>query len=274
MKTMKFAGVFGAVLVLLAMSAPTQAAFVLVTQGSISTPTNVIAADGWSEATPKDPTHPGFMVSWDIEKEWNGTKWIYSYEYKLSDKNGNSLSKALSHWILEVSNSPLTPFTIANIWDLERNGSTLAFTSGDPQTYSTSGGSGDQPNMPASIFGLKFAGVAGAPVYTFLSDRRPMWGDFYAKDGSEGGQVKIWATAWNSGLQFPGDPNSAFIPVPDTGFDPDPPVVPEPGTLVIWGLGGLCAAGAAALRRRKVKQARWSEETRNAIFAVVHARSE
>ena len=49
--------------------------------------------------------------------------------------------------------------------------------------------------------------------------------------------------------------------------------IPEPGTLAIWGVGGLCAAGAAALsRRRKASRsrpARWSDETRNAIFAVI-----
>jgi hypothetical protein len=52
-------------------------------------------------------------------------------------------------------------------------------------------------------------------------------------------------------------------------------VIPEPGTLVIWGVGGLCAAGAAAMgRRRKAgpqKRARWSDETRNAILSVLHA---
>jgi hypothetical protein len=59
---------------------------------------------------------------------------------------------------------------------------------------------------------------------------------------------------------------------------PPAPQVPEPGTLVIWGVGGLCAAGAAAMRRRRKagpqKRARWSDETRNAIFAVVHARQD
>jgi hypothetical protein len=49
--------------------------------------------------------------------------------------------------------------------------------------------------------------------------------------------------------------------------------IPEPGTLMIWGVGGLCAAGAAAMgRRRKAAppRARWSDETRNAVFSVVH----
>ena len=47
--------------------------------------------------------------------------------------------------------------------------------------------------------------------------------------------------------------------------------VPEPTTLVIWGVGaGL--AGAAALRRRKQPRGRWSEENRQAIFRVIEGK--
>jgi len=55
---------------------------------------------------------------------------------------------------------------------------------------------------------------------------------------------------------------------------PDPGQVPEPASVVIWGVGGLCAAAAAWRRRKGKQQPRWSEETRNAIYAVVHARPE
>lgn len=55
---------------------------------------------------------------------------------------------------------------------------------------------------------------------------------------------------------------------------PDPGQVPEPASVVIWGVGGLCAAAAACRRRKGKQQSRWSEETRNAIYAVVHARPE
>ena len=60
--------------------------------------------------------------------------------------------------------------------------------------------------------------------------------------------------------------------------EPTPPTqggdVPEPASVVIWGVGGLCAAAAACRRRKGKQQPRWSEETRSAIFAVVHARPE
>jgi len=54
-----------------------------------------------------------------------------------------------------------------------------------------------------------------------------------------------------------------------TGFDATiTTIVPEPTTLAIWGLG-LGVAGAAALRRRKQRGGRWSEENRQAIFQVI-----
>jgi len=47
--------------------------------------------------------------------------------------------------------------------------------------------------------------------------------------------------------------------------------VPEPASLAVWALGGLGAAGLA-VRRRKCREARWSEENRQAIFAIVDNR--
>jgi hypothetical protein len=217
-------------MLLFAAAVPTQAS-IQVAQGSLSTSTDVIAADGWTAA------NDGFKIAWDIAKDWNGAKWIYSYKYTLSDADGTPLAPKLSHWIMEVS----TNFTTANIWEVERNGSALSLYSGDPQTYSVSG---SNPNMPAPIFGIKFDGPTNdgdAAVYTFLSDRRPMDGDFYAKDGKHDG---IWATAWNSGLSGAG---SATIPVPDTGSDTPP--VPEPTTIIIWSLLGALAITVGWRRR-------------------------
>jgi hypothetical protein len=48
--------------------------------------------------------------------------------------------------------------------------------------------------------------------------------------------------------------------------------VPEPATLLIWGLGGLGAAGAMAASRRKQPRGRWSEENRRAIYDIVEGK--
>lgn len=47
--------------------------------------------------------------------------------------------------------------------------------------------------------------------------------------------------------------------------------VPEPTTIAIWGVGvGL--AGAAALRRRKQPQGRWSKENRQQILSIIEGK--
>jgi hypothetical protein len=48
--------------------------------------------------------------------------------------------------------------------------------------------------------------------------------------------------------------------------------IPEPVSIVIWGLGAAGAAGAMALRRRKNTRARWSDENRQAIVGLIENR--
>jgi hypothetical protein len=48
--------------------------------------------------------------------------------------------------------------------------------------------------------------------------------------------------------------------------------VPEPASLVVWGLGASLAAGAAALRRRKQPRGRWSAANRQVILQVIEGK--
>ncbi|MHB1191090.1 MAG: PEP-CTERM sorting domain-containing protein, partial [Armatimonadota bacterium] len=82
----------------------------------------------------------------------------------------------------------------------------------------------------------------------FRSDRAPVWGDFYAKDGKTDG---VYNTLYNSGFAdddpiAPATNGSldGHLLRPDTTSDP----VPEPGTLV----GFITLGGSLlAMRRRR-----------------------
>ncbi len=162
-------------------------------------------------------------LSWTVTGDAGGA-WHYAYTL-------NTTKKAVSHFLLEASST----FTSGNIW---------AFT-GPIEIETWDPGPGN-PEMPDSLYGIKFDwGGSTNVTYSFDSNRVPMWGDFYAKDGT-GNYV------WNSGFADtdPVDPptNGSLrdhILVPDTITD-----VPEPGSLVL-GLMALGASLGGVIRRRR-----------------------
>jgi len=203
----------------------------------------LVATGSWTAA------EGGILLTFEVD--FNGSEW--SYKYTFANRNGSvPLAQNVSHLILEVSEN----FTNDNIsLDL------------DPDTFSP--GDPSNPNLPADIFGVKIDGGAldATGSITFTSDRAPMWGDIYLKDGkfgTAGNQVDT--TAWNTGfgtdaipLDLPLDAASIaagnasnwsnfadWIPVPDTTST----VIPEASSLVAW---GICAAFGAfvAYRRRR-----------------------
>jgi hypothetical protein len=109
--------------------------------------------------------------------------------------------------------------------------------------------------MPGAMKGLKI----DAPVlddgyvlnFSFTSTRSPVWGDFYAKSGKDNG---IWVTAWNVGF---GNPDTDPAVGPYSGSEqnhilrPDTITVPEPGILILLGIG-IAAVGIASRRMRKI----------------------
>ncbi len=199
---------------------------------------------------------------WDIQYDWAQSRWNYNYTWRISD--AGSEDKQLSHIIFEVSSGYGLP----------------------AGTYSGTGSTGSNPGMPGSIYGIKYDATGlthqttiGADTYldvdiSFTSTHGPMWGDFYAKDGtySEGqgkDQVKYDVYAYNTGYgtdlsdvhaglyddtfisatdanKYVLVPNS--IGVPDEHFNPYPNPTPDAGTTV--SLIGLALLGIEGLRRR------------------------
>ena len=170
------------------------------------------------------------LLRWNVS--WDGSVWHYQYTF-----NELELTGGLSHFILEVSDCLMPSDIIDPSHPLE---------SGDPQLYSP--GDPSNPSLPDDIWGIKLdTGGGGMTVVSFDSSRDPVWGDFYAKDGTKGG------AAWNAGFTDPDvDPMAAaasgsidsHILVPDSTTT----VVPAPGAVML-GAAGMALVGW--LRRRK-----------------------
>ncbi|HOD67315.1 MAG TPA: PEP-CTERM sorting domain-containing protein [candidate division Zixibacteria bacterium] len=179
--------------------------------GSLASPAGVTASGYWAQQ--------GFKIEWMIEDQPDGS-WFY--QYWLTDAQGNPWEvAAVSHFTLEISPDA----TASDFWG-----------------YSGAVEFGDLNGM-SSAMKLDFT----ATHYKFYSNRAPVWGDFYAKDGRAGGLGLN--EAYNAGFGAP-DPTA----MPGNGSignkilrpDTSTTVVPEPGTMLLMGIG---LAGAGVVRR-------------------------
>lgn len=152
-----------------------------------------------------------WFVGFDTEKDM----WHYSYTFNVAKYD-------VSHFIIQVSDN----FDDNDLFNPSHNGPIVI------GTYTIDNGN---PGMPGEIYGIKFDQTSGTDLtVSFDSPREPMWGNFYAKDGSHGGAM------WNSGLED--SETGKFVKVPDT-------VVPEPMTMLA--ACAILSPATLVFRRRK-----------------------
>jgi hypothetical protein len=220
----------------LALWAPAaQAYYMELTGNRTSTDTSQLITTGAFSA------RKGFEIAWHITAAAPGA--AFHYEYTISGVDGGALGKALSHWILEVSN-PSSPSDFSNISGLQEpcHGQYV------PATWQPQPG---KPGLPGDMYGIRFdvernIGKADDRIYTFAFDSffEPVWGDFYAQ-GSNG------VYAYNTG--FGTDPDqfttdfSPWILVPGART-----VAPLPSSLLLLG-SGLAGLGMVRFRLQQKK---------------------
>jgi len=166
----------------------------------------------------------GVSLSWVVNNTSNPGFWTYTYTWS----DTTSQFKALSHIIIELSPDVKNiSVSGANVKDFEIN----TYSGSDPSNQ----------NMPGPMYGIKINTSNDPVTFTFslITVRAPVWGDFYAKDGTTN---QLLNSAWNAGF-LAADPNNApadgtinnHILRPDT----EGVMLPEPGTMILLGLGLL-----------------------------------
>ncbi len=204
------------------------------------TGTRYAGGDGNGGITEMGDAWDKITLSWNIEETvYSGTNY-YKYTYSFSNLNGYDPS----HFIAEVSGS----FSLESIGDMtphygdvDENGDSVF------KIDLWQSGQGN-PDLPEDFYGLKFdyAVEADSATYSLYTNRAPVWGVFYLKDGLNDPTLQAWSNA----LNISGYPDSTYdYNVMDMVARPDT-VVPIPTTLLLLGSGLI---GLIGIRRKFMK---------------------
>jgi hypothetical protein len=162
------------------------------------------------------------QISWLIVNNGDGT---YDYEYTMPGFH----RPAISHFVLDITDGiTVTSWTISNA---KLNGTAIPASKVEIKPSTSIGG----------ILGaVKFdVGGEGTLVYTFTSDRQPVWGDVHVKGGTQ--------YLRNTGFGIQSNNPLDYIARPD-GNGPVPSVSHAPAPAALWGGLGLLA-GLGVYRR-------------------------
>jgi hypothetical protein len=180
-------------------------------------------------------------LAWKVTYDDSMAPYVWQYRYELIVPE-----KDISHFILEVSDQ----FTLENLDNV--NGGVVSEDGVKRYDSETDGNS--NPLLPGEINGIKFLEPyeidSKHVILTFSSNRDPVWGDFYAKDGvnQEEKGKKPPVVLYNTGFVENDTDPSAPLPEPNNEpanyYDhllvPDTTsFTPEPTLLTLLGMGGL-----------------------------------
>lgn len=210
------------VIVFAALALIATPAMALTYTGSISTPDGIHGTAPWS-----DDMVITWVVSQNADLSWH---YNYSFNYEL---------KAISHMIVAISPEA----TENDFWNSNHGNLQVG-------TYQTT--DPGNPGLPSDVYGLKIDVVDenNASSFSFDSNKSPVWGDFYIKDGQYDGE-DVYAYNSTFGTADPtDDPADGSINYKILRPDSVSTTIPEPSTLLLLG-SALAMAGSIRRFRRK-----------------------
>ncbi len=144
---------------------------------------------------------------------------------------------------------------VATTGKLLFNGGSISLGNASPDYGIATNGS-----FPGGFGGSQYPFIQDSLTFTFLLSSGSV------SDSSINDVFFLFGTNNSPGGVFPGTPGTP-------NHNPSDSSVPEPTSLVIWGVVSAATAGAVAMRKQKSGCGRWSEADRNAIYKLIGGNS-